>query len=122
MLSHRSLIASLATATIAASATADVTISFTNQTWPGYNFTQYYGDIVQIGLTGSLTAVSVNAVLNASVAATYADDLCVYLDIGTLSTGGALQVGGFGNLVGTGGGQRYPWPTGGDDARAEPKR
>ena len=120
MLSHRSLIASLATATIAASATADVTISFTNQTWPGYNFTQYYGDIVQIGLTGSLTAVSVNAVLNASVAATYADDLCVYLDIGTLSTGGALQVGGFGNLVGTGGGQRYPWPNGGDDAPGTP--
>ncbi|MFZ4466177.1 MAG: hypothetical protein ACOYO7_03855, partial [Phycisphaerales bacterium] len=120
MLSHRSLIASLATATIAASATADVTLSFTNQTWPGYNFTQYYGDIVQIGLTGSLTAVSVNAVLNASVAFTYADDLCVYLDVGSLTTGGALQVGGFGNLIGTGGGQRYPWPNGGDDAPGTP--
>ena len=101
------LVAGLAAA-VAGTASADVTVTFTNQTWTGFNFTDLtaaYG-----GFTGTLTGVSVNATLNASTNFTYADDLCVYVDVAPLGTGGLLQVGGFSNLGAT---QRLSWANGG---------
>ena len=104
------LVAGLAAA-VAGTASADVTVTFTNQTWTGFNFTDLtaaYG-----GFSGTLTGVSVNATLNASTNYTYADDLCVYVDVAPLSTGGLLQVGGFSNLNAL---QRVSWANGGSSA------
>jgi len=101
----------VAAAAVVSAASADVTFTFTNQTWTGFNFsdlTAAYG-----GFTGTLTGVSVNATLNASVSFTYADDLCVYVDPAPLSTGGLLQVGGFSNLSAV---QRLSWANGGSSA------
>lgn len=96
---------------LSSAALADVTVTFENQTWAGFSFsnlTEAFG-----GFTGTLTGVSVNATLNASTAYTYADDLCVYVDVLPLSTGGLLQVGGFSNLSAA---QRVAWGTGGSSA------
>ncbi|MBU6208739.1 MAG: hypothetical protein KGR22_02390 [Planctomycetes bacterium] len=101
------LVAGLAAA-VAGTASADVTVTFTNQTWTGFNFTDLSAQFG--GFTGTLTGVSVNATLNASTAFTYADDLCVYVDVAPLSTGGLLQVGGFSNLSAL---QRLSWANGG---------
>lgn len=98
--------ASLA-AIVGSVATADVTFTFTNQTWTGFNFTEAY---TAGGLSGTLTGASVNATLNASTNYTYADDLCVYVAGSPLALGGALQCGGFSNLNAA---QRYSWPNGG---------
>jgi MYXO-CTERM domain-containing protein len=101
----------IAAASLVSFASADVTVTFTNQTWTGFNFadlTAQFG-----GFSGTLTGVSVNATLNASTGQTYADDLCVYVDPAPLSTGGLLQVGGFSNLGAT---QRVSWSNGGDSA------
>jgi MYXO-CTERM domain-containing protein len=104
------LVAGLAAA-VAGTASADVTVTFTNQTWTGFNFSDLTAQFG--GFTGTLTGVSVNATLNASVSFTYADDLCVYVDVAPLSTGGLLQIGGFSNLSAA---QRYTWPNGGSSA------
>ena len=82
-----------AAAALGSAASADVTFSFTNQTWTGFNFTEAYA---AGSVSGTLIGVSVNATLNASTNYTYADDLCIYLDSGpTFNPGGALQIGGF---------------------------
>ena len=104
------LIAGLAAA-VAGTASADVTVTFTNQTWTGFNFTDLSAQFG--GFTGTLTGVSVNATLNAATNFTYADDLCVYVDVAPLSAGGLLQVGGFSNL---GALQRVSWANGGSSA------
>ena len=104
------LVAGLAAA-VAGTASADVTVTFTNQTWTGFNFSDLTATFG--GFTGTLTGVSVNATLNASTNFTYADDLCVYVDIAPLGTGGLLQVGGFSNL---GASQRVTWANGGSSA------
>jgi MYXO-CTERM domain-containing protein len=104
----------IAAAALVSAASADVTFSFTNQTWTGFNFTEAY---TAGSLGGTLTGVSVNATLNASTNYTYADDLCVYMDESPLSLGGLLQVGGFSNLNAT---QRYSWANGGSDAPGTP--
>jgi len=101
------LIAGL-TAAVAGTASADVTVTFTNQTWTGFNFTDLTAQFG--GFSGTLTGVSVNATLNASTSYTYADDLCVYVDVAPLSTEGLLQVGGFSNLNAL---QRLSWANGG---------
>ena len=104
------LAAGVAAAALVSAASADVTVTFTNQTWTGFNFsdlTTAFG-----GFTGTLTGVSVNATLDASVSFTYADDLCVYVDALPLSTGGLLQVGGFSSLTAL---QRLSWANGNDD-------
>jgi len=101
----------IAAASLVSFASADVTVTFTNQTWTGFNFTDLtaaYG-----GFVGTLTGVSVNATLNASTNYTYADDLCVYVDPAPLSTGGLLQVGGYSNLGAT---QKVTWSNGGSSA------
>lgn len=101
----------IAAAALVSGASADVTVSFVDQTWTGFNFsdlTAAYG-----GFSGTLTGVSVNATLTASTAYTYADDLCVYVDAAPLSTGGLLQVGGYSNLSAA---QRLSWANGGSSA------
>jgi hypothetical protein len=105
--------ASLA-AIVGSVATADVTYSFTNQTWTGFNFTEAY---LAGGLSGTLTGATVNATLNASTAYTYADDLCVYVAGNPLALGGALQCGGFSNLQAA---QRYSWTNGGSNTPGTP--
>ena len=97
----------IAAAALVSAASADVTFSFTNQTWTGFNFTEAY---TAGSLGGTLTGVSVNATLISSTSYTYADDLCVYMDQSPLSLGGLLQVGGFSNLSAI---QRYSWANGG---------
>ncbi len=101
--------ASLA-AIVGSVATADVTYSFTNQIWTGFNFTEAY---TAGGLSGTLTGASINATLNASTNYTYADDLTVYVAGTPLALGGALQCGGYSNLQAA---QRYSWPNGGSSA------
>ena len=105
--------ASLA-AIVGSVATADVTYSFTSQTWTGFNFNEAYAAGT---LAGTLTGATVNATLNASVSYTYADDLCVYVAGSPLALGGALQCGGFTSLNAA---QRYSWANGGSDAPGTP--
>ena len=99
---------------LASASNAAVTYTFTNQTWTGFNFNEAYP---AGSLTGTLTAVSVNATLNASTAYTYADDLAVYVAGSPLALGGLLQVGGFSNLNAT---QRYSWAPANSDAPGTP--
>ena len=105
--------ASLA-AIVGSVATADVTYSFTNQTWTGFNFNEAY---LAGSLSGTLTGATVNATLNASTAYTYADDLTVYVAGSPLALGGALQCGGFTNLQAA---QRYSWTNGGSNTPGTP--
>ncbi len=95
---------------VASVASADVTYTFTNQTWTGFNFNEAYAAGT---LTGTLTAVRANATLNASVDYTYAEDLCVYMSPSPLNYDGLLQVGGFSNLRAS---QRYGWGNGSSSA------
>ena len=71
---------------------AAITYTFTNKTWTGFDLTQA---LAAGSFTGTLTAVSVDATLNASSAYTYADDICVYVNGPVLALGGLVQVGGF---------------------------
>ena len=105
--------ASLA-AIVGSVATADVTYSFTSQTWTGFNFNEAY---LGGSLSGTLTGATVNATLNASTNYTYADDLCVYVAGSRLALGGELQCGGFTSLSAT---QRYSWANGSSDAPGTP--
>ncbi len=105
--------AACAAMALAGAASADVTIDFTDATFAGFSFDQLFGVDAGEYLVGTLTAVSVDAVLTASTSYTYADDLCIYVDDLPLSTGGLLQVGGFSNLSAA---QRYFWPNGGSSA------
>jgi hypothetical protein len=93
---------------------ASIVYTFTNQTWTGWNFNEVYaaGSVM-----GTLTAVTVNATLNASTNYTYADDLAVYVAGSPLALGGLLQVGGFSNLNAT---QRYSWANGASNASNTP--
>ena len=95
---------------VASVASADVTYTFENQTWTGFNFSTAFGAGT---LTGSITAVKANATLNASSNYTYADDLCIYVAYSPLAFGGLLQAGGFSNLQAT---QRVSWANGGSSA------
>jgi MYXO-CTERM domain-containing protein len=102
----------IAAASLVSAASADITVTLTNQTFTGFNFSQFV-DYTQFNIVGSLTGAAINVTLDASVAYTYADDLCVYVDVEPLSTGGRLQIGGFSNLSAS---QRYFWPNGGSSA------
>ncbi|MFM7050764.1 MAG: hypothetical protein ACKOYN_01325 [Planctomycetota bacterium] len=105
------LAAGVAAAAIASASSADITVTLTNQVFAGFNFNQAV-DYTQFNIVGTFTGASINVTLNASTAYTYADDLCVYVDIEPLSTAGFLQCGGFSNLSAA---QRYFWPNGGSD-------
>jgi hypothetical protein len=89
-------------------AQAQYTFTMANQTWTGFSFTQ-----MPAGLTGTLTSVSVNVTLNASVGYTYADDICIYVAGNPLALGGFFQAGGFSNLNAA---ERQYWPNGASDA------
>ncbi len=106
------LASTVAAAALVSAASADITVTLTNQTFTGFNFSQAV-DYATTNIVGSFTGASINVTLNASTAYTYADDLCVYVDIEPLSTAGFLQVGGFSNLSAA---QRYSWPNGGSSA------
>ena len=108
------LAAGVAAAALVSAASADVTYTFTNQAWTGFNFNEAY---VGGSLTGTLTGASVNVTLNASTNYTYADDLCIYVAGSRLALGGMLQCGGFTNLSAT---QRYSWANGSSDAPNTP--
>jgi hypothetical protein len=103
---------------LASAASADITISLTNSTFAGFQFNTFL-DYTQFNVVGTLTAASINVTLNSSVAYTYADDLCVYVDIEPLGAGSSnvgasrLQIGGFSNL---GAPQRLTWPNGASSA------
>jgi len=102
------LAAAVATAAvgIAGTASADVVFSLVNQTYGAFQFSL----AAPAGsLTGALTGATISVTLDQSIAYTYADDLCVYLDSGDLSPNGALQIGGYSTLFAS---QRYFWPTG----------
>lgn len=89
-----------------------VTFNFTSLTLAGFEFSQLAGDLAG-PIYGTLTAVSVDATLDASVDYTYGDDLTVYVDPLPLSSGGLLQVGGFSNL---GAAERHAWRNGASSA------
>lgn len=108
------LAAGVAAAALVSAASADVTFTFTNQVWTGFNFNEAYA---AGSLSGTLTGATVNAVLNASTAYTYADDLCIYVAGSPLALGGMLQCGGFSNLNAT---QRYSWANGASNAANTP--
>lgn len=113
-----SLVASTVVAAATSCAAADVTYSFSNATWAGFNFSQIFGPTAGAGgqplpVIGTLTAVSVNATLIAGANDTFANDLCVYVRRPPVGPFGLLQVGGFSSLSAQ---QRYSWSNGGSDA------
>lgn len=104
--------AASAAGNITAAATATgITLTFSSLALPGFQFAQISGDIGG-PVYGTLTGVSINAVLEASAGYTYASDLTLYVDALPLSTGGLLQVGGFSNL---GALERLSWANGDSD-------
>lgn len=106
------LASTVAAAALVSAASADITVTLTNQTFTGFNFSQFV-DYTTTNIVGTLTGASINVTLNASTSFTYADDLCVYVDIEPLSTAGFLQCGGFSSLSAA---QRYFWPNGASSA------
>ena len=110
----KTLIASaVAAASLGGAASADITVTLTNQTFAGFNFAEVVSANPAERIVGNFTGASINVVLESSTNFTYADDLCVYVDVLPLSTGGLIQVGGFSNLLAS---QRYFWPNGASSA------
>jgi len=105
-----------ASAAIVRAATADITVYFPNQSFSGFQFVPAVNYEVA-PVVGTLTGATIDVVLTASTAYTYCDDLCVYVDVLPLSTGGLLQVGGFSNL---GAAQRLSWANGGSSVPGTP--
>jgi hypothetical protein len=99
--------------TIATAASADVTISLVGRSFSGLSFIEALDYEAGQELVGVLTAASINVTLDASVAYTYADDLCLYVGSTEFTTGGLLQIGGYDNL---GANERLGWPNGNWDA------
>jgi len=92
----RVLMAASAAAFVASAASADVVFSLTDFRIEGNDLAQFAG---QGDLDGVLTGATIDIVMCAWTNYTYADDLCIYLDSGpTFNPGGALQIGGFGDL------------------------
>lgn len=90
-----------------------IVYEFQNESWDGLNFTQLLGGTTGLAVTGTLTSVSVDAVLVISAGNTYADDLTAYVGPEPFQAGGALQVGGYTDITSQ---QRYLWANGGNDA------
>lgn len=89
-----------------------ITYNFSGLTLAGFEFLQVAGPLGG-PVFGTLTSVSVNATLDASIDYTYGDDLTIYVDPLPLSSGGLLQVGGFSNLSAA---ARYSWANGASSA------
>ena len=92
---------------LGAPASADVVLQLKDFQMQGMHFVQI---VPPRGLVGELTAISVNATITGSVSKTYAQDLCVYLDVPPLDGEGELQVGGFTPINEFG--DRAMWPSG----------
>jgi hypothetical protein len=95
------------TVALSAPASADVVLQIKDFQMGRLNFVQMVG---ARDLVGELTSISVNATISGSVSKTYAQDLCVYLDVPPLNGGGELQVGGFTPISDNG--THSMWPTG----------
>ena len=95
--------------------TGSLTINFTNFTAAGFSFANLTAAVGPF--VGNLTSVSVNAVLNASISLTYANDLTIYVGPNPIGTGGPLQVGGFSSLSAT---EKRSWTTGNSSAVGTP--
>jgi hypothetical protein len=98
---HRTILAALAPATIAALTfttvvNADVTIELDGFRAGRLEFTQR---VAPGQLVGNLTGISVNATITDAKQRTRAEDLCVYLVAPPISVYGALQVGGLTPLI-----------------------
>ena len=93
-------------------ASADITLTLDNTSFSGWSFSRFV-DYSQFNIVGTLTGASINVVLNGSVDDTYADDLCVYVDVEPLNSNGLLQIGGFNSLNAA---QRFSWPNGGSSS------
>lgn len=106
------ILSGAAVAALSSAAAADITFTLTNKSFAGFSFDQFV-DYTAFNIVGTLTGASINVTLNSSTSYTYADDLCVYVDVEPLETGGLLQIGGFSNLNAA---QRYSWPNGGSSA------
>ena len=96
-----------ATFALSAPASADVVLQIKDFQMGRLNFVQMVG---ARDLIGELTSISVNATISGSVSKTYAQDLCVYLDVPPLNGGGELQVGGFTPISDNG--THAMWPNG----------
>jgi hypothetical protein len=96
-----------ATFAISAPASADVVLQIKGFQMGRLNFVQMVG---ARDLVGELNSISVDATISGSVSQTYAQDLCVYLDVPPLNGGGELQVGGFTPISENG--THAMWPTG----------
>ncbi len=90
-------------------ARADISFSFSGLDLAGFNFIQMIGNASGDYALGTLTEVQVDAVLDASVNDTWADDLTIYVAPEPLDVGGLLQVGGFNSL---GASERHFWDNG----------
>ncbi|MFM8817537.1 MAG: thrombospondin type 3 repeat-containing protein [Phycisphaerales bacterium] len=105
----RLALAGAVSALATAAASADVTVSLGQLQAPGMHFLR----IAAPGeLVGTLTGVTVSAVISVSVSKTYAQDLTVYVDALPLDGAGQLQVGGFTPLAETA--THLMWPSGDD--------
>ena len=91
---------------------SSLTFTFSGLSLGGFEFSQLVGPSAGFSF-GTLTAVSVNATLDASVDFTYADDLTIYVDPAPLHSGGLLQIGGFTSL---GANEKHFWANGGSSA------
>lgn len=88
--------AAIALASLATTASADVTIAIDGFAAGGLEFVE----LVPAGsITGALTGISVSAALEETRAFTFAQDLCVYVCEGELDFGGPVQMGGFSELA-----------------------
>jgi hypothetical protein len=96
-----------ATVALSAPASADVVLQIKGFQMGRLNFVQMVG---ARDLVGELNSISVDATISGSVSQTYAQDLCVYLDVPPLNGGGELQVGGFTPISENG--THAMWPTG----------
>jgi hypothetical protein len=109
------LAAASLSAVVASAASADIVVTLTNQSFAGFSFSQFVNYAGGQEVVGTLTGASINVTLNSSTNYTFADDLCVYVDVEPLGPNGKLQIGGFSSL-GAPTGFRYFWPNGGSDA------
>jgi len=108
-----SLLTASASSSFTQTVTPDsITYSFTGLTLAGFEFLQVAANS-SAPVWGTLTSVSVNATLDASVNYTYGDDLTIYVKSLPLASGGPLQVGGFSD---TGALERHSWSNGGSSA------
>jgi hypothetical protein len=108
----RRIAAICAAAAFTGAASADITFTLDNTSFSGWSFSRFV-DYSQFNIVGTLTGASIDVVLDGSVGSTYADDLCVYVDVEPVTSNGLLQIGGYSSLQAA---QRHFWPNGGSSS------